>query len=164
MRAEGLCNAEIDRAIARYMAAEPGKIVDMSSRWAAKKLTAHLAGPDLRAASVETMLFVKIAYEFAALLVGQAIYSNTPQLVEIRGVLQNKQPDSDAFDIEILMAEEAAPFHGIAFEGNSPHATFQVRLFGKLAYRVHLKRLAIDHKPIAYTHDLKSGEHWHNYD
>jgi hypothetical protein len=30
------------------------------------------------------------------------------------------------------------------------------------AYRVHLKGLAVQHKPIAYTHDLESGEHWHN--
>ena len=55
----------------------------------------------------------------------------------------------------MLTAKEAAPFHGIAFEGNAPHATFQIRLFGKPAYRVHLNRLAVQHKPIAYTHDLE---------
>jgi hypothetical protein len=60
----------------------------------------------------------------------------------------------------MLSAKEANAFHGIAFERNAPHATFQIRLFGKPAYRVQFKRLAIQHKPIAYTHDLKNGEHW----
>jgi len=162
MRAEGLSDDAIEAAIARYMAAEPGEIVDLSPTWRAKKLAAYLAGPDLRAPSADPLFFVKIAYEFTALLVGRAIYARSPQLDELRDVLKNLRRDSDAFHVEILSAKEAAAFHGIAFEGNAPHAIFQIRLFGKPAYRVHLKRLAVQHMPIAYTHDLESGEHWHN--
>ncbi len=164
MRAEGLSDDAIVEAIARYSAAEHGEIVVMSPTWSAKKLAAYLAGPDLQAPRADTLLFVKIAYEFTALLVGRAIYARNPQLDELRDVLKNIRRDSDAFNVEMLTAKEAAAFHGIAFEGNTPHATFQIRLFGKPAYRVHLKRLAIQHKPIAYTHDLESGEHWHNLD
>ena len=141
MRADGLSDDAIEEAIARYMLAEPGEIVDMSPTWAAKKLAAYLAGPDLRAPSADPLLFVKIAYEFTALLVGRAIYVRSPQLDELRDALKNLRRDSDAFHVEILTAKEAAAFHGIAFEGNAPHATFQIRLFGKPAYRVHLKGL-----------------------
>lgn len=162
MRAEGLSDAAIEEAIARYMAAEPSEIVVMSPTLAAKKLAAYLAGPDLRAPSADPLLFVKIAYEFTALLVGRAIYARSPQLDELRDALKNLRRDSDAFHVEMLTAKEAAAFHGIAFEGNAPHAIFQIRLFGKLAYRVHLRRLAVQHRPIASPHDLETGEHWHN--
>lgn len=164
MRAEGLRPEEIEASIARYTAAKPGEVVNMSPTWAAKKLAAYLAGPDLRAPEVDPLLFVKIAYEFTALLVGQAIYALSPQLEELRAVLKETRRDSDAFKLEKLTAKDVAPFHGIAFEGNKPHAVFQIRLFGKPAYRVHLRRIAVQHKPIAYTHDLETGEHWHNLD
>ena len=36
-------------------------------------------------------------------------------------------------EVDRLHAPEAKPFHGIVFEGNSPCAKVQVRLFGKLA-------------------------------
>jgi HNH endonuclease len=162
MQAEGLNDIIIEEAVARYISAEPGATVKMSPTWSAKKLAAYLVGPDLVAPSADPLLFVKIAYEFMALLVGRAIYAQSPQLNEIRDVLRNLLRNSDAFRVEMLTADTAAAFHGIAFEGNAPHATFQVRLFGRPAYRVHLNRLAIQHKPIAYTHDLASGEHWHN--
>jgi HNH endonuclease len=84
MRAENLSEDAIEEAIACYMAAESGKIVDLSPTWMAKKLAAYLAGPDLRSPSADPLLFVKIAYEFAALLVGRAIYTRSPQL-DVRG-------------------------------------------------------------------------------
>lgn len=77
--------------------------------------------------------------------------------------MKNLRRDSNAFHLEVLEAKKAAAFHGIAFEGNVPCATFQIRLFGKPAYRVQLKRLEVQFKPIAYTHDLGSGKHWHNH-
>jgi hypothetical protein len=162
MRREGLSSDEIEEAIARYRTAEPGDTVKMSQTWSAKKLSAYLAGPDLRAPRADPLLFVKIAYEFTALLVGSAIYARSPQLDELRDVLRNLKRDSDAFHVEALLAKEARAFHGIAFEGNTPHAVFQIRLFGKSAYRVQFRRLAVDYEPIAYTNNLESGEHWHN--
>lgn len=160
MRAQGLSNDELEKAIADYLIAEPGEVVEMSSGLAAKKLVAHLAGPYFEAPKVDLLLFVKIAYEFAALLVGKAIYNRTSQLGEIRDVLKNLRRDSDAFRVEILEANQVAPFHGIFFEGNSPHAIIQIRLFGKQAFRVHFNRLAIQHEPFSYTHYLESGEHY----
>ena len=160
MRADGVSTVRIDEAIANYEAAEPGEVVTLLGGLKAKKLSAYLVGPDLRAPSVDVLLFVKIAYEFVALLVGTAIYSRNDQLDEIRDVLKKLRRDSNAFRVEILEAERASPFHGIAFEGNSPHAIIQVRLFGKQAFRVHLNHLAVQHAPFSYTHDLESNEHF----
>jgi len=124
MRTEGLSLKAIENAIARYMAAEPGVIVEMSPTLTAKKLVAHLAGPDLRAPRADPLLFVKIGFEFMALLAGRAIYVRSPQLDELRDVLKNLRRDSDTFHVEMLTAKKAAAFHGIAFEGNAPHAIF----------------------------------------
>ena len=73
-----------------------------------EKLAAYLAGPDLRAPGADSLLFVKIAYEFTALLVGRAIYARSPQLDELRDVLKSLRRDSDAFQVEMLTAKEAA--------------------------------------------------------
>ena len=45
--------------------------------------------------------------------------------------------------IERLHAPANKPFHGLCFEGNDPYAKVQVRLFGKLACRIHLNHLAV---------------------
>jgi hypothetical protein len=63
-----------------------------------------------------------------------------------------------AFSVERLLAQDYAPFHGICFEGNDPYVKIQVRLFGRLAYRVHFRRLSLDQRKIVYTHNLKSGD------
>jgi hypothetical protein len=61
--------------------------------------------------------------------------------------------------VERLEAKEYAPFHGVCFEGNDPYTKIQVRLFGKLSYRVHFHHLSLDRPKIIYTHYLKSGHH-----
>jgi hypothetical protein len=57
------------------------------------------------------------------------------------------------------MGPNYAPFHGLCFEGNDPYARIQVRLFGRLAFRIHLLHLALEAPKIVYTHDLKTGDH-----
>lgn len=94
-------------------------------------------------------------------MVGSAIYADAPQLTEVRKALEAQDGSSTAFVVQRLMASKESAFHGLAFEGNDPHGRFQVRLLGKWAYRVHFPRLAVEHPSIAYTHDLKTGEHWH---
>jgi hypothetical protein len=116
------------------------------------------AKPDLSGNSVEELVLVKTAFEFLALMAGTAIYSDTSQLSEIRGVLKGSG-ETSAFSVERLLSPNYAPFHGLCFEGNDPHARIQVRLFGRLAFRVHFHRLALDGPKIVYTHDLRTGHH-----
>lgn len=124
--------------------------------WATDK-----AEPDLGGSPVNELVLVKIAFEFLALLSGTAICNDTPHLNEIRGVLKGSG-DTTGFSVERLLAPTYAPFHGLCFEGNSPHAMVQVRLFGRLAYRIHFYRLALDAPKAVYTHDLRGGEHGFN--
>jgi hypothetical protein len=100
---------------------------------------------------------VKIAFEFLALMSGTAICSVTPELNEVRRALKGGT-GSSSFGVERLLARDYAPFHGICFEGNDPCVKIQVRLFGRLAYRVRFRRLSLDQRKILYTHNLKSGD------
>jgi hypothetical protein len=115
------------------------------------------AKPDFsRGIPVDDLLVVKISFEFSALLSGTAICNDSPHLNEVRHALNCAHP-SAAFTVERLEAKDYAAFHGVCFEGNDPYAKIQVRLFGRLAYRVHFRFLSLDQRKIVYTHNLKSG-------
>jgi HNH endonuclease len=115
------------------------------------------AEPDLCGSPVDDLVLVKTAFEFLALMAGTAIYSDAPSLNEIRGVLKGSG-ETGGFRVERLLGPNYGPFHGLYFEGNDPYAKIQVRLFGRLAFRVHFDRLALDGPKIVYTHDLKTGD------
>jgi hypothetical protein len=112
-----------------------------------------------RGTPLHDLVAVKIAFEFLALISGTAICEDTPALNEIRRALKCAR-GSAAINVERLLAEEYAPFHGICFEGNDPHIKIQVRLFGRLAYRVQFLSLSLDQPKIAYTHNLKTGDQY----
>ena len=116
------------------------------------------AQPDLSGSPVDELVLVKTAFEFLALMAGTAICNVSSHLEEIRDVLKGSG-DTAGFSVERLLSPNYAPFHGLCFEGNDPHAKIQVRLFGRLAFRVHFHHLALDVPKIVYTHDLKIGDH-----
>jgi len=116
------------------------------------------AGPDLsHGKPLDRLVDLKTTYEFAALLFGPPVFANNPALNEIRRTLRAQETTSKIFSMEPLMADQYAPFHGIALEGNDPYARFQIRLFGRLAYRVSLPNLSFDHRKIAYTQELTTS-------
>lgn len=86
--------------------------------------------------------------------------NDNPALREIRRTLIQGDTDAPVYRVQDMIAKDRTPrpFHGIAFEGNDPHAVIQVRLFGYLAYRVHFPNLAIEKKPFGYTHTLDDGQ------
>jgi len=111
--------------------------------------------PDLGDSSLMSPLVpLKIGYEFIACHLGTAVYENAPQLDDIRFSIREMVEESTCFEVERLNALEYKPFHGICFEGNSPHARVLVRLFGWLAFRVHFRHLAIGGPRFAYTQYL----------
>jgi hypothetical protein len=145
-------------ALARHQAAPEGQPIELSTtvkivNWQTDRAELDLSG----APSLDELVLVKIGFEFLAVLAGTAIYGKTPHLNEIRRALKCGRTVSDAVRIERLLAPDYGPFHGICFEGNDPYVKIQVRLFGKLAYRIHFRRLALDQVKIMYTHNLKSG-------
>jgi hypothetical protein len=125
------------------------------------KRMAFDGGPDFaEGESLKPLVSLKIAYEFAVLSFGPPVLVDNPALNEIRRTLHECDAESLPCRVDSLVARDRKyqPIHGIAFEGNHPHATIQVRLFGYLAYRVHFPSLCFDHKPFAYTHYLDTGE------
>lgn len=100
---------------------------------------------------------LKIAYEFMACHLGTAIYNDVQPLNDIRQSIKKLNSDCEHYRIERLHATKYNPFHGICFEGNNPYASFQIRLFGWLAFRVKFLRLAINGPQYMYTLDLNSG-------
>ena len=101
---------------------------------------------------------LKIAYEFLALHLGTAVYTDAPPLAELRKVLRQGVENHTCFSVERLTASDYKPFHGLVFEGNDPYAKVLIRLFGWLAFRVHFKHLAVGGDRFQYTHLLDSNE------
>ena len=66
--------------------------------------------------------------------------------------------ESETFRVERFPLKKYEPFHGICFEGNSPYAKVQIRLFGGLAFRVHFLHLVVSGRRFTYTHKLDTNE------
>lgn len=122
-------------------------------KWGVQGLEPGLEGP-----LMDPVVPIKTAYEFLAGHLGTAILESAPQLDGIRDILAGGTMDTSVVAVDRLHAPTARPFHGVIFEGNNPHARVQVRFFGKLAFRVHFRQLALGGPRAAYTHDLVTGE------
>jgi len=158
LRKEGFCEKEIADKLDKYWGLEENVEFPISEKTKLVQRPAFHIGADLKKElQLDPLVCIKVAYEFLALLAGEPILADKPALNNIRDALRTANfPEKDA-QIEILHANLYHPFHGLLFEGNNPHAVVQIRLFGKLAYKVHFFRLKIDLKPIRYTHDLKTN-------
>jgi hypothetical protein len=100
----------------------------------------------------------KIAYEFLAGHLGNEIYDRKVALDDLRAMFLNNVISENDVIVERLYAENSRFFHGICFEGNSPHAKVLIRLFGTLAFRVSFKRLAVGGARFIYTHMIATGD------
>jgi HNH endonuclease len=157
LKRKGSEDADVAAALTRYRSAQLEVEVPLSHGIAVIKRETTYVGPDFTDSKpLDPLVALKIAYEFSVLVMGAGILES--QFDTIRRCLKENDNSSKAFKVEPLEADKFDTFHGIVFEGNMPHATIQVRLFGKLAYRVQLLGHGFNLKPISYTQDLKSGE------
>ena len=155
---DGASPVEIAAALRLFASAPENTLISISKnidviKWSVEHVELSLDG-DL----MNSLVPAKSAYEFLALHVGSAIYEESPPLKAIRQALRTTKLNEEHIRVERLHAIDAKPFHGLVFEGNAPHARVQVRLFGKLALRVHFPRLSIGGSRGMYTHDLESNE------
>lgn len=158
MRKGGHKEEFIRLAVAAFDKTPDDQEIEVAPGLKAVKWNTVSLSPDLSESPLLSVLVpVKIAYEFMALHVGDAIYSTEPPLVRTRHALQSGDTDSMAFKVERLTSDKYEPFHGICFEGNSPHATVLIRLFGWLAFRVHFLELAFGGQRVVYTHRLDTN-------
>ncbi len=161
LRSSGASESEIADGIERFENAETGERASVGNDISVIKWVGEDRGPILRSADqIHDLLLIKIAYEFLALMIGKSIYADQPALAGLRQVLMDHRLDESAVRVERLMADTVGAFHGISFEGNEPHARFQIRLFGRWAYRVHFMQLVVENPNCVYTSDLKTGKHW----
>jgi len=153
-----LSAAEVAEALARFDEAPEGSRVAIIAgieiaKWPIEKISPVLAGP-----RVNPIVPVKIAYEYLALHVGDAILG--PALDPIRALLAERQgAGTEFYSLEELRAGHPRPFHGLVIEPDQSHVIVQVRLFGNVAFRVHFINVRLRGATrCAYTHDLVSGE------
>jgi hypothetical protein len=122
-------------------------------KWENTHLKLALADPE-----INSLFPIKIAYEFLAICLVQDIYQDRASLNEIRQILSGGEMDLENISVERLHAPKYLSLHGIIFEGNEPYAKVLIRLFGKLAFRVHFHRLAINSTKWMYTHYLANND------
>jgi hypothetical protein len=155
----GLGADEIARAIKIYDEAPPEKKIEIAPRTSIVRRMTKAAKQNMTGGRLlDPLVCLKVVYEFAALVFGSPVFANNLALNEIRRALRERDNNTPVFRVDVLMASSYKPFHGIVFEGNKPYAMFQIRLFGRLAYRIHLPKLRFDREPVAYTHFLATGE------
>lgn len=158
LQKEGYGPQFVEEALARLNEAPKNVPVQLTPtlsvvEWEVTGLKMALTGP-----LIDPVVPVKTAFEFLALHLGGSVYEPSPPLEETRRILAGGEPDPQWISVERLEAPSAHPFHGIAFEGNRPHSQVQLRLFGKLAFRVRFRRLAVGGPRFQYTHDLETGQ------
>ena len=158
LRRDRASQQETESALRAFTAAPENTRITLSKnidvvKWSVESLQLSLDGPLLN-----SLVPAKSAYEFIALHVGDSIYEESPPLEAIRQALRSGRLNPEHIGVERLHATDTKPFHGLVFEGNAPHAKVQLRLFGKLAFRVHFPRLSVAGSRGMYTHDLESNE------
>ena len=154
---QGTQPGPLEEALRKFDSAPPDRPVEVAPGLVVTNWTVTKVEPDLSGAVLDPLLPLKIAFEFLALHFGAAIYQPLPPLVAIRDSLQGGQLH-ESISITSLRANRDDPIHGILLEGNDPHARVQIRLFGRLAYRVHFRTIAVGGKRFAYTHDLATDD------
>jgi hypothetical protein len=160
LRKRGAPELEVNAAIRKWSEAQAGPTVDLGRNVLVRKWENHPSTPAYTEPAMSPLVPLKIAYEFAALILGVAILQPAPGLDRIREALREQNEAFAKSSIVERRAPKPAPFHGVAFMGNVPAAVIQVRLFGFLAYEVTLLATAINFGRLVYTHRLDTGDDW----
>jgi len=160
LRKRGALEPEVNAAIKKWSEAEAGPIVDLGRNVRVRKWANHPSNPAYTEPAMSPLVQLKIAYEFAALILGVAILQPAPGLDRIREALRDQDEAFAKSSVVERRAPKPAPFHGVAFMGNKPAAVIQVRLFGLLAYDVTLLATAINFGRLVYTHRLDTRDEW----
>ena len=158
LRRRGCDKGPILEAIERFDQAREDQKVEIHPGLEVVKWSIERIEPDItKSPPMNALVPLKMAFEFLACHLGAAIYDTSEQLDEIRRVLAEGDTESECIRVERLHAERNQAFHGLCFEGNKPCAQVQIRLFGRLAFRVYFVRLAVKGPRFIYTHYLDSN-------
>ena len=163
LRREGRASSEIDKAIAKINSLRDNERAEVSPGYFVTNWPVENVRPDMsKSRKMNPLVPAIIAFEFMALLAEDEIYREEPLLSELRAELLRRKQKSRVLSVQRLHANNAGStlFHGIAFEGSDPYASVQIRLLGKLAFRVQFCHWIVNGPRVQYTHELESGEHY----
>jgi len=160
LRRSGYGPAPLQEALRTFDEAPDDKRIEITpglemAKWSIKEILLDLSNP-----LMDPVVPLKMAYEFLACHLGIPIYGKAPQLEGVRQVLRGREELDLCCRVDRLGADAYEPIHGLCFEGNNPHATVQICLFGWLRYEVHFLRLAIVVPRFKYTHDLEHSREY----
>ncbi|SLN51280.1 hypothetical protein ROA7450_02565 [Roseovarius albus] len=156
----GVTECDLGESIDRWKDGPINQIIELSAGIVVRKWQEHPAKPSFSESAISTLLSLKIAYEFAAIICGSAIYAKEEGLQNVRKILIEQDEEQAANIVQRYSADRAEAIHGIAFMGNKPSAQFQIRLFGHLAFVVTMPNFGIVTDETVYTLDLKNGDHF----
>jgi len=143
-------------ALSRFDDAKEGTEVSIGKGIWVKKWSIKGIRPSLGKRTINDLALVKIGYEFIALNLGKSIYE--PVFDAYRNILAGNNISPDVYRIDYLRGPQYLPFHGVGIEQASPYVIVQIRLFGWLAFRVHILKISIKGIRYYYTHDLENKE------
>lgn len=164
LRKEGRTTSEIDNTIAKVRSLKDNEQAEVAPGYVVTNWSVEEVRPDMsKSRKMNPLVPAVIAFEFMALIAEDEIYREEPLLSELRAVLLRRKQKSPVLSVQRLHANSAGStlFHGIAFEGSEPYASVQIRLLGKLAFRVQFRHWIVNGPRVQYTHDLESGEHYY---
>ena len=145
--------SEIPSAIERFDGAPPNERIEIAPGIQVIDWQTEQVRPALELGeTIPDAWPLKVAYAFLACCVGGAIYSGDFEIY--RRLLLGDPSAGDAVLVEHLVGEHLAPLHGLLLEPNAPHAIVQMRVFRRICYRVHFRRIAVGGPRLIYSHDL----------
>lgn len=149
-----LNTAQIEASVELWRDSEPLREIQIAESLTVKKWPQHPSKPLLDGKPLPLLVPLKVAYEFLTQIAGDKALADNTCLNSTRRALREADFEYAKFVTSRFSAGEYRAFHGICFEGNKPDATIQIRLFGKLAYRVRFPRVRLNAPNVAYTHNI----------
>lgn len=160
LKKEGHSETQVAKALNAWRGAPYGGMVKLSDETTIKKWENISAQPAFHGApDISSLLPLKIAYEFLVLIAGDPALNNNSQINRIREILHSLDEEAANKFVRRYRLSKYDAFHGICFHGNNPTATFQIRLFGKLACQVTLPNISLKQDTFVYTYHLISKKH-----
>lgn len=106
--------------------------------------------------AVSDRWLLKIAFEFLACYLDTSIYQMA--FDPLRKCICGTEDPTEHCWVDRFQTKEYRPIHGLVIEENVSHGRVQIRLFGKLAYRVNFRKLQFGGRRLVYTLNLETGD------
>lgn len=153
----GLSAENIQAALARFDSSPLNQMVQLAPGLATVKWRIDRIEPALDGPALSEPALLKMAYEFFACHMGEAVYHESPQLAALRAGVFASTLDAEHLAVEYLTTREYSPLHTLSLEGR-PHVVVTIRIFGWILFRVHFRRIGLAAPTFRYACLLDTGD------